>query len=326
MKKLVALLLLAFVGLHLNPIYANSLESEVSINEFEHSNTTLIEIENLFLDFLEENELFYAKGSPEYAEYLSELLLFNDNEKVTSHPYYNEFRTYASIYLNNIEGREFEEAESILQNQYNKTIEDIDTDINYREFLMANKVETFNLNATLYSSSGYSPNKAVSYARKWAKLRNGNYEHHSSDCTNFVSQCLEAGGKREFKPYPMPNRINATSTYWYSDKRSQCNANICYDIFDESTSWIRVSDFYSYWTRFQPSFTSSNLNEIISRAKVGDIIQFKENPGDWYHSTIVVSKNNGTIYLASHTSDYYGKSIKEVKNINSQTCRIIHMS
>lgn len=43
----------------------------------------------------------------------------------------------------------------------------------------------------------YDPNKAIAYARQWAKSRNPNYHDYSGeggDCANFVSQCLIAGG------------------------------------------------------------------------------------------------------------------------------------
>ena len=43
----------------------------------------------------------------------------------------------------------------------------------------------------------YDPNKAIAYAKKWAKSRNPKYHDYSNeggDCANFVSQCLIAGG------------------------------------------------------------------------------------------------------------------------------------
>ncbi len=45
--------------------------------------------------------------------------------------------------------------------------------------------------------AGYSPTKAKEYAHKWADSYNSAYNKYSKDCTNFVSQCLEAGGLAE---------------------------------------------------------------------------------------------------------------------------------
>ena len=44
---------------------------------------------------------------------------------------------------------------------------------------------------------GYDREKAVAYAHKWAYGRNpayGDFSEMGGDCTNFVSQCLHAGG------------------------------------------------------------------------------------------------------------------------------------
>ena len=49
------------------------------------------------------------------------------------------------------------------------------------------------------SGHKYSPPKAVAYGRKWGMKRNKKYPDYRSqqaDCTNFVSQCVFAGGKK----------------------------------------------------------------------------------------------------------------------------------
>ena len=43
----------------------------------------------------------------------------------------------------------------------------------------------------------YNRQKAIEYARKWALLANPDYYHFGGiggDCTNYISQCLLAGG------------------------------------------------------------------------------------------------------------------------------------
>lgn len=43
-------------------------------------------------------------------------------------------------------------------------------------------------------NDGYDGNAAAAYAIKWAYIRNPNLYSYGQDCTNFVSQCLFAGG------------------------------------------------------------------------------------------------------------------------------------
>jgi len=51
----------------------------------------------------------------------------------------------------------------------------------------------------------YNLEKVVEYAKKWAVGKNPHYYHFEGiggDCTNFVSQCLLAGGaKMNFEKY-----------------------------------------------------------------------------------------------------------------------------
>ena len=64
----------------------------------------------------------------------------------------------------------------------------------------------------------YNREKAVEYARKYALLPNTkdwkNYEAYGGDCTNFVSQCLFAGGI----PFDHQGKYVTQKWYWYSDQ------------------------------------------------------------------------------------------------------------
>lgn len=43
-------------------------------------------------------------------------------------------------------------------------------------------------------SAAYNRNNAATYAKKHAKNYNPSYDKFDADCTNFVSQCVAAGG------------------------------------------------------------------------------------------------------------------------------------
>ena len=61
------------------------------------------------------------------------------------------------------------------------------------------------------ADGGYNRSNAASYAQKYALSHNTSYPYfNGTDCANFVSQCLVAGGysqKSDFKPYLFFNLI-----------------------------------------------------------------------------------------------------------------------
>lgn len=114
-----------------------------------------------------------------------------------------------------------------------------------------------------------------------------------------------------------------TTTYWFNDNYMDCTgSNSCYMRDKTSTSWVRVTDFYSYWTKKGMSATTStNKNTIISNANVGDVVQFKSKNG-WFHSVVVNRKANGTVYISSNTANYYNQDFKNRGN-DSLSFRVI---
>ena len=104
------------------------------------------------------------------------------------------------------------------------------------------------------SGHKYSPSKAANYAYKWGMKFNPQYANHTGqgDCTNFVSQCVHAGGKSMKKPLFLfhRRRISRTTSYWYSIKRQEYHGNYGPPThWKESSSWTAVKDFYTYWKK-----------------------------------------------------------------------------
>lgn len=116
----------------------------------------------------------------------------------------------------------------------------------------------------------YNRTKVADYARQYVNKTNPNYKRYNLNCTNFVSHAIHAGGKAEVKPSPVKNGMLETTTYWFNDNYMDCTgSNSCYVRDKTSTSWVRVTDFYSYWTKKGMSATTStNKNTIISNANV----------------------------------------------------------
>ncbi len=120
---------------------------------------------------------------------------------------------------------------------------------------------------------------AVNYAKKWALDFNPNYYDFSKlggDCTNYISQCLYAGG------IPMRYSVNG---WFYTSLNKRAPA------------WTGVDEFWS--------FASTNEGVgvrlkscLLQEVELADIIQLY-NGERYYHTLIVTDVSNG-IRVCSH--------------------------
>ena len=280
---------------------------------------TFEDIENELFNYFKSNNLNYEEGSEEYVEYLLSILIYNEDKELMQHPNYDNILVYASKYLNEIEGRESSKGENIIDTIEQKPLDEIKKEIKDEDAKIEKEIMEFKENNEEFITpfSVYNRTRAKNYAMTWAYKRNSLYNSHPYDCTNFVSQAVFAGGKPEKKLSPLPTGIKSTTSHWYSDRYEEWRLNYYVYRWKESTSWVRVTDFYSYWAKTQKVVTSSNVNTIISNANIGDVIQLKNKNGAWYHSMIVVNKANGTLTLAGHTSNTDKRNIKDISKDNS---------
>ena len=154
-------------------------------------------------------------------------------------------------------------------------------------------------------SNQYSGSKAARYAKNWAYGRNLKYRFYSSDCTNFVSQCLYAGG------IPMSNK-------WKHKLKS--------GKWDVTLTWSVAPNSYSFFMNSKYSYGSlkikdkySTIADYIYNIRVGDPIYFDKGNGI-YHAGIIVKVNTKKkkAYYAAHTTDRscynLGKFLKHEKD------------
>lgn len=282
------------------------------------SEVKLSDIENIVKKHIEENNLKIEINTNDYVDYLMSVLLYDGDQKLTKNPYYEEILFYASEYIHQLDQSNeviTEENENKTINivlPYDSTIKEVKAEIKQQELKSEQEIKMHKvINPILIQpSASYNRTAAANYAVKWYNRRNRQYNKHRLDCTNFVSQAVFAGGKSMKKPKSRPFGIKKTTSYWYSERYSLPHYN--YD-YRESSSWVNVADFKTYWGKTQKVVTSSSKNTIIKNAKVGDVIQLQRaRDGRWFHSMIVHKKSNGTIYLAGHTNDTKGKSIKSI--------------
>ncbi len=137
----------------------------------------------------------------------------------------------------------------------------------------------------------YNRIKAIEYARKYALSPNPNFYHFGGiggDCTNFISQCLFAGG----------GQMNFDKNYgWY-----YLNVN------DRSPSWTSVAYLQRFLLRENGIGPFARISSIESLEE-GDIIQLRQNPTHFNHTVIITRKVGNEIYVCAHSNDALDKSL-----------------
>ncbi|MBE6615921.1 MAG: amidase [Ruminococcaceae bacterium] len=131
----------------------------------------------------------------------------------------------------------------------------------------------------------YDRSQAVQYALRWALDRNplfANFTGIGGDCTNFVSQCIYAGGCV----------MNYTPTFgWYYTSVS-----------DRAPAWTGVEYFYNFMTG------NDGVGPFASEVSAGgllpgDVIQLGDETGDFYHTLIVTGFSPDGYLISAHSDD-----------------------
>lgn len=129
----------------------------------------------------------------------------------------------------------------------------------------------------------YDRRKAVQYAEKWWNSYNPAYHQFEVDCTNYISQCVRAGGA-PMRGYP--NRGNG----WWMQNNSW------------SYSWAVANAFPRYLEASKQGLRAKVVGDV-SQLKLGDVICYDfEGDGKYNHTTIVTAKDgNGEPLVNAHT-------------------------
>ena len=138
----------------------------------------------------------------------------------------------------------------------------------------------------------YNREKAVAYAHKWAYGSNPAFADFSmmgGDCTNFLSQCLYAGG--------LPMVYRPVTGWFYG--------SLAY----RAPAWSGVQPFYNFMTGRQGD-TPYVRETVLEEMEIGDVIQISFDGGNRFsHGFFVVDVGEhtpDTVLGATHTenSDY----------------------
>lgn len=178
----------------------------------------------------------------------------------------------------------------------------------------------------------YDAKSAAAYALKWSLdggiKHNPAYPDYNSssqggDCTNFVSQCLNAGGiSMNKKPSASPG-ITGTDLYWYQYRAWYDSPWWEIGVTDgyrwyTSSSWIRVSgkdSFYTYWDNRAKSvntYGQTTINNLIKTAEIGDVIQFQYSDNELKrHTTIVTKKDSKETCITFHSGNNWNDQVNK---------------
>ncbi|MED4163082.1 amidase domain-containing protein [Halalkalibacterium halodurans] len=145
--------------------------------------------------------------------------------------------------------------------------------------------QTVFLTSPVAQRSSYDRREAIRYAERWWNDYNPNYKNFENNCTNFISQCLRAGGA------PTTGAPNRSKGWWYQ------NNNWSY-------SWTVANAM-----RWHLSGARTGLRGEERKSPrdliPGDVICYDFNgDGRWQHTTIVVAKDvNGDPLVNAQTTN-----------------------
>lgn len=135
----------------------------------------------------------------------------------------------------------------------------------------------------------YRREEAAAYADRWWKDGNPEFETFEVDCTNYVSQCLFAGGA------PINYTGKRETGWWYKG----------YNGAQEwwSYSWAVSDSLQRYLSGSRISGLRAEIMERPDQLMLGDVIQYDwDGNGHFQHSTIVTAFDAGGMPLVNaHT-------------------------
>jgi len=152
----------------------------------------------------------------------------------------------------------------------------------------------------------YSREEAVKYAQRYALVPNKQYKYFGvnqnmgGDCTNFVSQCLYAGG--------IPFSYNKRNPWWYNFNMNK--KEVC------SLSWSVANSLYWHLIKNAENRTAGakgmETNNVLD-LELGDLIFYENKKGIIFHSTIItafrevplVSQHSVEALNVSYIKPYY---------------------
>lgn len=256
--------------------------TEVNINSVEAKDDTLV------VDIEEYTELYYKKitgEEPEYTAFVSDRQFYFEKTptgewKLISQRLVNP---YGPVPINEPAGVTKEEMNSALE-----LINTLNTKVD-KEIRLMDSLKTASIPGI---QATFNHTKARDYALKYWKNYNSKYRKFDNDCTNFISQAMDAGG------WTHVSGFYRDSKYWW------------YNFLNQTWSWVGVP----YWHDFANKHSKRTI--ILSSPRnlwEGEVLQVDfTNNGSKDHTMIVTKKTSSEIYLTYHTNDTLNRSFASI--------------
>ena len=167
-----------------------------------------------------------------------------------------------------------------------------------------------------YRINQYSRINAVKYARMYALHPNPSFRYFplinnetSGDCTNFISQCLLAGGA--------PMIFNPSLPWWYKKASTASTKEDTWSI-----SWAVANSLY-WFLKINQQTKAYGIKGFevydINLLELGDLIFFEDDNGKIFHSTIITSFKYSQPLVSHHSFealDIYYKNSWPAKRVH----------
>ncbi|MGI1835712.1 MULTISPECIES: amidase domain-containing protein [Bacillus] len=300
--------------------------------EYPVDHYTVQEGQDEVLKYLSDKGLKYNIGSPKYVEFLDSVSTLNLSS-------YNQrlMNAYAGIYLmkqedyffssdNGFDKDKDKEQFFKLDKEYlQKTFKEVRESNEQKNVELEKEIQDSELKnkivgqAKATASSSFDRAKAKKYIdNNWNKTSNSRFGYFGGsggDCTNYVSQVIYAGGKKmNYTGKSGLSQFSSNTKGWYSSVYRSPTGNWSTILY--STSWVRVVDFYAYWSRGSKVYTGLSASQVSKKVSTGDVIQaYNKDNGGWFHTVVVydVNKKGETRYSGHSRAHKYAHLSKEFK-------------
>lgn len=179
----------------------------------------------------------------------------------------------------------------------------------------------------------YDPVAAVAYSYEYSTKRNPEYADFDSNCTNYISQCLVAGGKSMDEAVQPKSNVRITyhnqKTKWFSCFIETVPER--WKEFSVSTSFCRTEAFVEYWTKqrgMSLSIYSNEMSGLISlynRAEAGDIVILYDAKDKIVHLCLISVRADDRLLLNANTIDYCDHNILKISALEYPHIGLIEM-
>lgn len=179
----------------------------------------------------------------------------------------------------------------------------------------------------------YDAKAAVAYALKYGTARNPKYPNLNNNCTNFVSQCLLAGGlKMDGSGTPKKDiriSFNEDSSKWYCDSKSFNDERP--PNYASSTSFMKSDTFFDYWINTRNIEFEKINNDFAGRenlykhVKLGDVACLYDDEDNIKHVGLITKIDGNMVYFSANTNDSINKSLVMLSDQKYKSIGILHM-